>query len=75
MKLSKLPKHTEAIITKIGANEDLRQRFYSFGIVKGASIFVETISFAKNTIEVNVEDTDIGLRVVEADTIEVELLK
>ena len=74
MKLSQLPKDTEAVIVSIDANEDLKQRFYSFGIVKGAHIFVERVSLAKNTIEVNVEDTDIGLRVVEADTIMVELV-
>ncbi|MEA3383419.1 MAG: FeoA domain-containing protein [Campylobacterota bacterium] len=74
MKLSQLNKNSEAIITKISANDDLKQRFYSFGIVKGASIYVENISLAKNTIEINVDDTDIGLRVVEADTIEVEIV-
>ena len=74
MKLSELPKDTEAKIIRINANEDLKQRFYSFGIIKGASIFVERVSLAKNTIEINVEDTDIGLRVIEADTIEVEIL-
>ncbi len=74
MKLSQLPKNSKAIITKIDCNEDLKQRFYSFGIVKGALIFVEAVSFAKNTIEVNVEETDIGLRITEADTIEVELV-
>jgi len=72
MKLSELDINQEAIIKKINCNDELRQRFYSFGIVKGATIVVEAVSLAKNTIEINTEDTSIGIRVDEADTIEVE---
>ncbi len=74
MKLSHIPLNKEAIITKIDCRDDLKQRFYSFGIIKGATIFVEAISLARNTIEINVEDTSIGIRVEEADAIEVELI-
>ena len=56
------------------AIEDLKQRFYSFGIIKGATDSVEAISLAKNTMEINVEDTSIGIRVEEAKTIEVEII-
>ena len=74
MKLSELPINTEAIIKKVSCSDDLRQRFYSFGIIKGATIKIQTISLAKNTIEIIVEDTSIGIRVKEAKTIEVEIV-
>jgi len=74
MKLSELELNQKAIIKKIECNDELKQRFYSFGIIKGAEIFVEAISLARNTIEINTEDTSIGIRVEEAKTIEVEVL-
>ena len=74
MKLSGLPIKTKAIITKIECSSELKQRFYSFGIIKGAEVFIEAISLAKNTMEINVEDTSIGIRVEEANTIEVEMI-
>ena len=74
MYLSDLPQNKEAIIKKVECSDDLKQRFYSFGIIKGATIRIETISLAKNTIEIVVEDTSIGIRVEEAKTIEVEII-
>ncbi len=74
MKLSNLPINKEAIIKKVKCTDDLKQRFYSFGIIKGATVSIETISLAKNTIEILVEDTSIGIRVDEANTIEVEII-
>lgn len=74
MKLSELPKNQNAIIKKVECSDELKQRFYSFGIIKGATVFVEAVSLAKNTIEINVEDTSIGIRVEEAKTIEVEMI-
>ena len=71
MKLSDLNINQEAIVDKIDCNEELKQRFYSFGIFKGSTVYVENISFARNTIEINVEDTSIALRVEEANSIEV----
>ena len=35
---------------------------------------IQTISLAKNTIEILIEDTSIGMRVEEAKTIEVEVI-
>jgi len=72
MKLSELNVGQKATIKKIECNNDLKQRFYSFGIIRGAMIEVEKVSLAKNTIEINIEDTSIGLRLEEAKTIEVE---
>ncbi len=74
IKLSDLEINQEAIILKLNCQNDLKQRFYSFGIIKGATVFVEAISLAKNTMEINVEDTSIGIRVKEASTIEVEIV-
>ncbi|MEA3512867.1 MAG: FeoA family protein [Campylobacterota bacterium] len=73
MKLSELEINKMAVIENINCDSELRRRFYSFGIIKGATIFIENISFAKNTMEINVEDTSIGLRVEEANFIEVTL--
>lgn len=71
MKLSDLNINQEAVVERIDCNDELKQRFYSFGIFKGSTVFVENISFARNTIEINVEDTSIALRVEEANSIEV----
>ncbi len=72
MKLSDLPKKTIAKVQKINCADDLKQRFYSFGIIKGATVAVEEISLAKNTIKINIDDTSVGIRIKEANTIEVE---
>ncbi len=74
MKLSDLPIKKDAKIIKVDCSKDLKQRFYSFGIIKGATVFIEAMSLAKNTMEINVEDTSIGIRVEEARTIEVEII-
>jgi ferrous iron transport protein A len=74
MELSDLKKDQKAVIKKINCNNELKQRFYSFGITKGAQIEVENVSLARNTIEINVENTSIGIRVEEAKAIEVEIL-
>ena len=71
MKLSDLNINQKAVVEKIDCTDELKQRFYSFGIFKGTTVFVENISFARNTIEINVEDTSIALRVEEANSIEV----
>jgi len=72
MKLSDLDKNTTAVIRKIECNDELKKRFYSFGIIKGAEVFVENSSLTKNTIEINIENTSIALRFDEANTIEVQ---
>ena len=73
MNLSELQINQHAKIKKIDCNDELKQRFYSFGIIKGADIFIQNISLARNTIEIVVEDTSIALRLEEAKSIEVEL--
>ena len=72
MKLSDLKIMQKAKIIKLNSNDDLKQRFYSFGIIKGVEIFVQATSLARNTMEIIVEDTSIALRIDEASKIEVE---
>jgi ferrous iron transport protein A len=74
MKLSDLKQNQKAIITNLHCDMELKQRFYSFGINKNSTLTIENISFSKNTIEINVEDTFIALRMEEAKCIEVEIL-
>ena len=73
MNLSDLQINQKAIVKKIDCSDELKQRFYSFGVIKGAEIFIQNISLARNTIEIVVEDTSIALRFEEAKLIEVEL--
>ncbi len=75
MKLSDLKINQNAIIKNILCDTELKSRFYSFGIAKNSLIKIENISFSKNTIEINIEDTFVALRMEEAKCIEVELIK
>jgi ferrous iron transport protein A len=75
MLLSDLDTNIKAIITSINCNnEELKQRFYSFGIIKGVEIVVEKISPTKDTIALIVDDTSIAIRLDEAKNIEVKVL-
>ena len=74
MKLSNLNKNIKVTVVKVNCADELRQRFYSFGIIKGASIIIEEVSLTKNTITLVVDDTNIAIRVEEAQKIEVELV-
>jgi len=72
MKLSELHKGDRAIIKKIDSSEDLKMRLASFGVVRGSELSVEACSIGKQTMEIMVDDTFIGLRAEEAEEIEVE---
>jgi len=72
MTLDQLKESEKCIISNILCNNELKQRFYSFGIIKGATLKVVKISFAKNTLEVLVDDTSIGMRIEEAKQITVD---
>lgn len=72
MKLSELLVGNSAVVKKIDAISSLKHRLYSFGIIKGATITIEAISMAKNTLEINVDDTLIAIRMEEASIIEVD---
>jgi ferrous iron transport protein A len=74
MKLSELKKGVEARVTNVSSNGELKQRFNSFGLIKGANIIVDEISLTHNTIAVIVDSTSVALRLKEAESIEVEVL-
>ena len=74
MKLSELRKGDKAMIKKIESSENLKIRLASFGVVRGSELSVEACSMGKQTMEILVDDTLIGLRAKEAKEIEVEKL-
>lgn len=75
MKLSELKTKQTAVIKNMNCEKELKKRFYSFGILKNAIISVENVSFSKNTIGINIDDTLVALRLEEASFIEVELME
>jgi len=72
MKLLELEKHDKARILKIETDEALKGRLNSFGIARGSELTIEACSMGKQTIEILVDGTLIGLRGEEASKIEVE---
>lgn len=72
MNLIELIKGDRAEIIKIDADKTLRDRFSSFGLMRGEEILVKGCSLAKQTMEIEVGSTLIALRADEADKIEVE---
>ncbi|CAA6824377.1 MAG: Ferrous iron transport protein A, putative [uncultured Sulfurovum sp.] len=75
MKLSDLHKGDRALIDGIGTDEALKARLFSFGIARGTEISIEACSLGKQTVEIMAEETLIGLRMSEAEKIEVKLMK
>jgi len=72
MKLSDLSKGDSALIKKINTAEALKTRLASFGVVRGSELSIEACSMGKQTMEILVDGTLIGLRGEEAKQIEVE---
>ncbi|MGM0518886.1 MAG: FeoA family protein [Campylobacterota bacterium] len=72
MTLDKLEKNDCAIIKKIDCDEILKNRFYSFGIVKNSKVKVEELTLRRSTIEIKIDSTKVALRLNEASAIEVE---
>ncbi|MBD3790176.1 MAG: ferrous iron transport protein A [Campylobacterales bacterium] len=71
MLLTQLHKGDQAEITKIHADQALKNRFSSFGIMPGEILTVKACSIAKQTMEIEVGSTHIALRAQEAEKIEV----
>lgn len=65
-------KNEEVEVLKLHAHSDLKQRFISFGILKGATVKILEHAPSKATIEVRVGKMNIALRSVEAQMIEVQ---
>ena len=75
MNLSELEKGDEAVIVKIETDTSLKSRLVSFGISKGSELRVEACSVGKQTMEILVDGTLVGLRSNEAKQIEVKKLE
>jgi ferrous iron transport protein A len=58
-------------VTAVYASRELKNRFSSFGLVKGVIIHIEGYSLAKKTMEIRINKTRIALRASEAEKIEV----
>ncbi len=72
MKLNQLEKGQSAIVVIVEASKELKNRFNSFGLVKGVQIYIEGHSLAKKTLEVRINNTRIALRASEAEKIEIK---
>lgn len=72
MGLDELNVGDKAVITSIDCEQALKNRLYSFGVVKGASVSAEEITLAKSTMEVRIGRTKIALRFSEAKAIGVK---
>lgn len=72
MTLDKLEIGEKAIIKSINCEKALKNRFYSFGIVKNSPVSIEELTLTKSTIEIKINTTKVALRLKEAATIEVE---
>ena len=72
MNLIELTKGDRAEIIKIHADKALKDRFNSFGVMRGEELLVKGCSLAKQTMEIEVGATLIALRRDEAEKIEIE---
>ena len=72
MTLDKLNIGDSAIIKAINCESALKNRFYSFGIVRGSTISIEEITLTKSTIEIKINTTKVAIRLKEASVIEVD---
>ena len=72
MTLAELNINETATILSIDCDSVLKNRFYSFGIVKGSTIHVEGITLARSTIEIKINNSKIAVRLSEAAAIKVE---
>lgn len=72
MKLSDIQIGECGKIVKINSDSVLKARFSSFGITRGAIVYIIEQTMSKNTIEIKVNNTKIALRMTEAELIEVE---
>lgn len=71
MTLNQLKINESAIITAINCDEILKDRLYSFGIIKGVKVQIVELTLTKSTIEIKINQSKMALRLVEASKIEV----
>lgn len=67
-----LRKGERAVIKKIHASGELKTRFMSLGIQKGATVLIEECAPAKQTIQVKVGSMILALRHNEAEEVELD---
>lgn len=70
--LSECERGCKVKVVKLNASSELKQRFISFGIMKGSTIEVLEHTNAKSTLEIKVGKMSIALRAAEAKFIQVE---
>lgn len=75
MKLSDLKIKERAEIIDVNCDKILKNRLYSFGIIKGAFVTIEELTLTKSTIEIKINHSKIALRLSEASKIEVAYAK
>lgn len=71
MSLVDLQLNQNARIISINCDQVLRDRLYSFGLIKGVMVCVTACSLAKNTFEIKLNKSKIALRESEASKIKV----
>ena len=71
-KLSEMNAGEKAIVSRIEADGELKQRLFSLGLRKGSNIQIKATSIGKSTMEVEVGTTLLALRYEEAKSIEVK---
>jgi len=69
--LANLHSGEDAVVGKIHADGELKQRFFSLGLRKHAEIKVKAISLNKSTMEIEIGTSLLALRLEEAENIEV----
>ncbi len=58
-----------AVVIKIDAKDELKQRLFSFGLRKNSVLKIKATSMAKSTMEIEIGSTLIALRYEEAKSI------
>ena len=74
MTLDKLNVGNKAVIKAVNCENELKNRFYSFGMVKDSIITVEEITLARNTMEIRIKNTKVAIRFSEAAKIQIEIV-
>ena len=72
MTLNELKIKESAEVLSVNCDNVLKNRLYSFGIIKGAIVKIEELTLTKSTIEIKIKKTKIALRLSEAEKIEVK---
>lgn len=61
-----------AVVLKINAKDELKQRLFSFGLRKNSEVKIKATSMAKSTMEIEIGTMLLALRYEEAKAILVE---